>query len=243
MGRKAKDLTGFRSGKLTVLEKYGPKPNDKHIYWWCQCDCGNKILVRGNHLTDKTRPQTSCGCGLKKDLIGLKFGKLTVIKLGEKSSSGRIRWECKCECGNVVTVQSNHLVEGTISSCGCILSRGEEKVSKILQELNIDYETQFFKKEWKLSSGFNPRYDFAIFNKQKEIIGLIEYNGIQHYEYLENTNGWNNKDNFINTIKRDKEKELISQRENIPLLIIPYTKINEIKEIVINFYNSINKAG
>lgn len=57
--------------------------------------------------------------GKIKDLTGMKFGKLTVIKY-----SGIINhhaaWECKCECGNTAVVRSNDLHSGNVKSCGCL---------------------------------------------------------------------------------------------------------------------------
>ena len=37
-----------------------------------------------------------------KNLVGKKFGKLTVIKLSEKRNptNNKILWECLCDCGN-----------------------------------------------------------------------------------------------------------------------------------------------
>lgn len=57
-----------------------------------------------------------------KDLTGLKFGRLTVIRRGEdyiSESTRRPRWICKCDCGNNVLVVASNLVRGTTTSCGC----------------------------------------------------------------------------------------------------------------------------
>lgn len=55
-----------------------------------------------------------------EDLTGQKFGRLTVIKRAENSKCGRTRWLCKCECGNYKDVQSIHLKNKKILSCGCL---------------------------------------------------------------------------------------------------------------------------
>ena len=35
------------------------------------------------------------------DIIGKKFGKLTVLDINsERGNRGQIRYECKCDCGN-----------------------------------------------------------------------------------------------------------------------------------------------
>lgn len=54
------------------------------------------------------------------DLTGQRFGKLLVIKKDESiiPKSGRhARWICQCDCGNIVSVQSNHLRAGDTTAC------------------------------------------------------------------------------------------------------------------------------
>lgn len=55
------DITGWRSGLLTVLH---PSPvRSKGNYWTCRCECGNTIeVLSGNIRSEHTK---SCGC-LKK---------------------------------------------------------------------------------------------------------------------------------------------------------------------------------
>lgn len=61
-----------------------------------------------------------------KDLTGMKFGRLTVLRLDEKQStpSGKY-WVCKCDCGNIKTVSGDSLkkpegAKGSCKSCGCL---------------------------------------------------------------------------------------------------------------------------
>lgn len=55
-----------------------------------------------------------------ESLIGNKYGRLQVVSLYDRKS-GKIRWECLCECGNISYVMTYNLkkVDGT-RSCGCI---------------------------------------------------------------------------------------------------------------------------
>lgn len=55
-----------------------------------------------------------------KDLAGLKFNRLTVIKQGGKNNSGNITWICQCDCGNETTSVGSKLINGEKKSCGCI---------------------------------------------------------------------------------------------------------------------------
>lgn len=54
------------------------------------------------------------------DLIGQKFGRLTVIKKGPKKQGGKQYWMCKCECGNTKSVYQYNLISGQTQSCGCL---------------------------------------------------------------------------------------------------------------------------
>lgn len=120
-----KDLTGKRFGKVTVLRRaekdkmYGEK---KAITWVCRCDCGNVFDAVGNNL--KRGLSNSCGyCYNYENLIGQRFGKLTVIrKADEKKTYGGkeyVAWVCKCDCGNEVEVITSALKNGNTTSCGC----------------------------------------------------------------------------------------------------------------------------
>lgn len=52
------DLTGEKHGRLMVLSEHGRR--DGRTLWFCRCDCGNTVVVKGNYLSSgRTR---SCGC-------------------------------------------------------------------------------------------------------------------------------------------------------------------------------------
>jgi hypothetical protein len=60
---------------------------------------------------------------IAKNIVGQKFGKLTVIKkasniVGKNREYGA--WECLCECGNIKIVATYHLNRGSVTSCGCL---------------------------------------------------------------------------------------------------------------------------
>jgi len=56
--------------------------------------------------------------GKVKDLTGLTFGKLTVIRLHEIKNHFSI-WECHCDCGKTKNVLGTSLNRGNSKSCGC----------------------------------------------------------------------------------------------------------------------------
>lgn len=57
--------------------------------------------------------------GRRIDLLGQRFGRLTVIEETSQRANGSILWKCRCDCGNTVLVRSNHLRRGGVLSCGC----------------------------------------------------------------------------------------------------------------------------
>ena len=64
---------------------------------------------------------------------------------------------------------------GDVSSCGCMKSKGESLIIKILQAHNIKYEKE---KVFEVNNnGEYYRFDFYINDSY-----LIEYDGIQHFQ-------------------------------------------------------------
>lgn len=54
-----------------------------------------------------------------KNLIGQKFGYLTVVSRAENTKDGKARWNCVCKCGNSTVVPTYRLTMGDCQSCGC----------------------------------------------------------------------------------------------------------------------------
>lgn len=90
----------------------------------CRCDCGNVVKVVSDSLTSFKK--TSCGCDTKErriksnriDLVGKKFGRLTVTEMLWQYRPTKVK--CLCECGNICTVANADLVSGHTQSCGCL---------------------------------------------------------------------------------------------------------------------------
>lgn len=56
----------------------------------------------------------------KIDMIGKRYGRLTVISQSESITPGRLLWLCKCDCGNECVVRGISLRRGDRKSCGCL---------------------------------------------------------------------------------------------------------------------------
>lgn len=59
----------------------------------------------------------------KRDLTGIRFGKLVALEIApsDKYPNGRTvgKWKCKCDCGNVVEVRTDALLQKRQKTCGC----------------------------------------------------------------------------------------------------------------------------
>jgi hypothetical protein len=119
--RTPRDLTNFRSGKLTALRFRCYDKNSKAI-WDCLCDCGNQISTIASRLV--TGKSKSCGCSRKKphlDYSGKRFGKLIVLRLHEKRTKNcKTYWVCRCECGSEKEISQRRLSNGSATDCGCV---------------------------------------------------------------------------------------------------------------------------
>ena len=156
MVKTNKKLIGQKFGNLLVIEDSGKRDSSGSILWKCKCDCGNYVERVGYRL--KNGKSTHCGCltpkkiGEKKtkDLIGQKFGMLTVINKTSERSGHSIVWECLCDCGTIKRVRGSHLTSGAIKSCGCLVSTMHDITGE-----QFGYLTVLQKTERKGNSGQN----------------------------------------------------------------------------------------
>lgn len=211
----AKDLRNQSFGKLTVIEMDKERVGSSHqIYWKCKCECGNIKSVRGTDLTaGKVR---SCGCIVGNFIpikIGEKFGKLTVLEtFKDKDNNSLVK--CQCECGNMCIKARRNIISGHTQSCGCLVSKGENKIEKILQDLDIKYEKQ--KKFEDLIGKLRPLpFDFYL----PDYNICIEYQGEQHYKPMRFTNS---QEKFKERQINDNKKRQYCKANNIILIEIPY---------------------
>ena len=62
-----------------------------------------------------------------KNLVGQKFGRLTVEAFSGANKWGNALWKCRCECGNEKVAQSALLLSNQVGSCGCLAKAGHFK--------------------------------------------------------------------------------------------------------------------
>ena len=232
--QRVKVNPGDRFNKLVVVERVeNTSKHDQHSKWDCVCDCGNHVLVFGKDLTSGKRDMcTACKTKLVMDkraidITGMRFGKLVAMRcIGSKNHS-RI-WECQCDCGQVAQVPAAMLTFGNTKSCGCMRAHSfnENKIGDLLNKYHVEFLREFSFDDLVSDAGNKLRFDFAIY-KQNEFVGLIEYQGEQHY--IVANHGFGEYQREVS----DKLKRDYCKQNNIPLYEIKYNDNIESKLVEI----------
>lgn len=117
------DCIGKHVGNWTILSRCPVNSYNGSIVFNCRCKCGKEAKLL--YSTLKAGKSYSCGCmrGILSapyttlDLLGKRFGKLTVIEKTDKRSKGSVIWKCRCDCGEICETLSNFLTHGSVKSC------------------------------------------------------------------------------------------------------------------------------
>lgn len=122
---------GDKVNGLTILKK---ETRNRKTYFYVRAEDGTEMWRRQDYLNYSPPKEP-------KDLVGQKFGRLTVLARAGKVKYVYI-WRCQCECGNIVEVSSESLNHGT-KSCGCLVSetnriKGKENLKKFTSQDLID---------------------------------------------------------------------------------------------------------
>ena len=57
----------------------------------------------------------------KKDLTGMRFGRLVVLcDDGTRDKHGKVMWKCRCDCRKIKYVRTDSLINKKTLSCGCL---------------------------------------------------------------------------------------------------------------------------
>jgi len=238
-GIGAKDLTGTKFGNLTVLQRdelaeFGA---GRHVKWLCKCSlCGTVKSIRSSDL--RRGIVFDCGCTLSDriserctvNLHGAIFGYLRVIDQDISVTRGtgvHAYWNCVCElCGRHESISSSSLRSGRKIMCHncCKKSVGETKISEILTSHNIEYlRDKSYLDCVNDRTGAPLRFDFIV--NYEAGVYIIEYDGLQHFKAAPM---WDDNGDLEERQRRDAIKDQWCATNNIPLIRIPYTRLNRL---------------
>lgn len=93
--------------------------------------------------------------GVRNNLVGQKFGRVTVIMKAPGTTHSM--YHCRCDCGNAFIVRGSSLTSGNTKSCGCA---------------NLDSLKALWEKNRKPNKYISCGGDTAVFTQKGEIFWL-----------------------------------------------------------------------
>lgn len=239
--KRGKDWTDTHYEELTYLFRVKKKDRDdkKHSWWLARCNCGKLVCVRSDTIG---KTVGSCGClkikkvkeSLTDDLTGRRFGRLTVMHQTKNYKNVTV-WHCKCDCGKECDVKRPALISGGTKSCGCLISWKEEEISHLLEKHSVIFQRQYRIQECRDKKPLP--FDFGILDKENNLLGVIEYQGAQHYRPA----SWDNVESFQKRQKHDKMKFKFCSDNKIPLLVLNSENYNN--KTIYNWIEQIKAGG
>lgn len=242
LSSRMEDQSGIIHGRLLPLFPI-LKPNTNKKEWLCLCSCGNIKVVNSSNL--KSEKITSCGClrsettanhitainhARKEDFTGRTIKDLYVLELDKEmsfthSQNGSIHyyWKCQCtNCNNIMSLRVDTLKDTKrvyCRFCNATKSVGEILIRNLLLQNNIPFtEEQTFSNCIFPDTKAKAKFDFYVNNQY-----LIEYDGTQHFR----------ASSMFPDISKIQEHDYIKNlwcyQNNIPLIRIPYSHVENIK--------------
>ena len=200
-------------------------PNDRHNKGTqCPCCCNAKV-VHSNCLAT-THPELTKEWHPTKNHIS-PFN----VTAGSKV---KVFWLCSRNPHHEWEAQITNRANQKSNCPWCCISKGENSIAKALRKLNIMYIQQYRFDDCRFKRSLP--FDFAVINNAKQIIGMIEYNGEQHYVYIDFFGG---KKGLEKVKRNDRIKQQYCERNQIPLLIISFKEFDNINNVVEHFINKL----
>lgn len=113
------------------------------------------------------------------DLMGRRYGKLTVTGATEQRKNGYTVWLCRCGCGNETIVGQMPLQSGKTKSCGCLQSETYRDNLKLVDGTSVTMlETTMDRRIANNTSGHTGVY---LDKKRGKWVAQITFKGKTHY--------------------------------------------------------------
>jgi len=188
---------------------------DSHIHGRGCPKCGGNVRLDTTQFIERSTNIHA----IKYDYSRVKY----------KSSTTKVAIFCP-KHGKFLQLPNDHL-----RGCGCPkcqMSRGENKIIKFLERMNISYEHQYWFADCRSDIGKRQVLRFDFFIPSKNI--LIEFDGKQHFEIGRLGNHNQTQDDLEYIQHHDSIKTKYARHKGISLFRIKYTKINKVDEILMD---------
>ncbi len=212
-----KDLTNRKFGRLTAIKSI-PSDTKNRLKWLCECDCGEYIKVVTANLT--SGHTKSCGClgsGVtREDLVGERFGALTIVKYKGQDKDRQSLYEYLCDCGNTGQIRKSTFGK-TFSCPQCGFDRRDNSFEEIGGWYWTSIRSSAKERNYEFNVSIQYLWDIYLkqnrkcFYTQKSIIFTNKQNRknqtasldrtINNIGYIEGNVQWVHRD--INVFKRD----------------------------------------
>lgn len=220
------------------MQKRGANGNkaDRVRFTCKKCDYINEMWV-GNIIKNNSDCKCQRCSGYKKQKDDIIYSyelnelypyKFTILN-PYKNVNTDIKVRCN-NCGFIRNVKPTALLRsGYCPKCDKKDSKGEQIIQNWLEEHSISFIAQKYFKEWDIGIHY---FDFYL----PELNLIIEYNGVQHYEY--NPYFHHSKENFIYRKQKDEIKKEKCLSEGINYLSISYKNYHHLQEILSHVISS-----
>jgi hypothetical protein len=232
------------SGCKLLSKEYINMNQKLHI----QCRCGNDFYTSFSKFKDRNKRHCKkCTTKIKRNLWNFDYDYVkNFIEVESKSGCKLLSKEyinnstplkIQCSCGNIFEATFSYF-KSDRSPRKCLnctkKSVGENKINEYLSSQDIIFERQYTFPDLKSNKGIAIRYDFAIFDKNKNLKYLVEYDGIQHFEPV--CFGGISKERALENFEQlkinDEIKNTYCKKNNIKLVRIPYWEFDNIENIL-----------
>jgi predicted Zn-ribbon and HTH transcriptional regulator len=232
-----KEVYNLHGNEYIVLNNYTGNKNDVKVQ---HTICGNIYLTKPSNILSKRHVCTCPLCStvspytheeIINEIFGLVGNEYSVLSQ-YTAMKDKIKMRHN-NCGHEWWVNSWSFIKNNSRCPVCKnKSKGENKIKNYLNKNNINYQKQYSFKNCRYKRELP--FDFAIFDEYNNIIRVIEYQGLQHYQIV--SFGVKNYEkackNYERTKITDKIKHDYCINNNIPILIIPYWEFKNVENIL-----------
>jgi hypothetical protein len=204
------DYTKYENKVIIICKKHGDFKQlvDTHLRGYGCSKCSGKYRNNNEEFILKA-----------KKIHGDKY---IYDKVDYKNAYTKVILNCK-KHGDFLITPNRHTNE--YGCIGCHGSKGELLIENFLIENNIKYKPQYSFTDLKYKRCL--LFDFGLLDDNGNLVGLLEYNGIQHYEFVKHMH--EDEDGFELYKFKDNLKKDYCEKNNIPLNIIRYDEDIESK--------------
>jgi hypothetical protein len=185
-----------------------------HIFSKSGCPECSKILI--------AQKQTKTTDQFIKEAIEIHGNKYDYSEVEYVLGSKKVKIICRIH-GAFKQKPDIHIF-GKAGCPKCAASKGEDKIRKVLDSFMIEYAEQYKFPDLKLKRKLP--FDFYL----PSLNLAIEYHGGQHYKYVPLYH--RNKAGYERAMLRDKLKAEYCKNNGIGLIIIPFTEVDRVEEIL-----------